>query len=483
MHKMVTKESIRKQHFREGWSIRKIARETGRSRQYIREALKDADVPKYKPRARQPMPVMKDYIEVISEWLEQDKHAPKKQRHTARRIYDRLVAEYDFRGAQSTVRRTVGALRAVPSEAYIPQDAGYGEEAQVDFGQATILLNGKESKVHLFCLRLRASKVPFVYAYRSEKMECFLDGHVRAFTDLGVPLRCRYDNASITVKKLLGGPERQETNLFSSLRAHYLFDSEFCNPAKGNEKGAVENLVGYCRRNTLVPVPDVASLDELNAILAAWCEREKHRLSDDWEQEKAALRPANDGFRACISTAVLVDKLCLVSHLRVKYSAPSEFVGRVLRLDAYPERVDLCDQGRLLASHPRSFQRGDFVMDFRHYLGPLEQKMRAASRAKFLRSMPEAFIRARNELGLRQAGYKEFARILLLAREFALEDLTVALEKALDMGRPTATVVRQLLLSKVRGPAHTIQVPERLQLTLPTPNLNQYDLLIKEAGQ
>ena len=122
-------------------------------------------------------------------------------------------------------------------------------------------------------------------------------------------------------------------------------------------------------------------------------------------------------------------------------------------------------------------------MDFRHYLRPLEQKMRAASRAKFLRGMPEVFIQARNELGLRQAGYKEFARILLLAREFTLDELTGALEKALHMGRPTVAVVRQLLISSTQNPAYPVQVPERLQMTLPTPNLNQYDLLIKEAGQ
>lgn len=282
---MVTIEFIRKLHYVKGYSIREIKRQTGNARQTIRKALASAEIPRYTLTVERPSPVMGPYMSIVERWLDDDKTAPQKQRHTAKRIYERLVDEYGFTGAESTVRRVVGRLKNKPQEAFIPQTAGFGEEAQVDFGKASAIIDGVETMVTLFCFRLRASAVPFVYAYPSERLECFLDGHVRAFQELGVPLRCRYDNTKTAVKKIMRGPEREENTLFSSLRAHYLFDSEFCNPGHGNEKGSVENLVGYVRRNALVPMPEVRSFDELNQALARWCDDQKIRRKKQWEQE------------------------------------------------------------------------------------------------------------------------------------------------------------------------------------------------------
>lgn len=480
---MVTIEFIRKLFYKKGYSIRKIHRETGMSRQSIRKALISAEVPRYKLSAKRPSPVMDPYKPIIQQWLEQDKQAPKKQRHTAKRIFDRLVAEYGFPGAYSTVRRTVREMRNEPEEAFIPQDAGYGEEAQVDFGSAQVVIGGKEVKVTLFCFRLRASGVPFVRAYPTERLECFLDGHVRAFEDLGVPLRCRYDNTRTAVTKILQGPEREEQSLFASLRAHYLFDSEFCNPRRGNEKGSVENLVGYVRRNVLVPVPQLASMDELNRLLAQWCEREKQRLAKEWEPERMALRRPKASFRACISTWAMVNRLCLVNFDRVRYSVPSKLVGRQVRIDAYPERIEIYHEEQRIATHRRAYHRGDSVMDPLHYLDVIKDKKRAAPRAQFVKGMPAVYSQARAELGLRQDGYKEFANILLLAREFPLEQVTAALEKALSIGRPKAAVVRQLILANQPVIAVPVVVPKQLTARVPEPDLERYNQLAKGVSR
>jgi len=288
---MVDIEFIRKQHLVAGWSIRTISRQLGISRQAVRKALASAEPPRYQLRRPRPAPIMDPYGEVIAGWLAQDAQAPRKQRHTAKRIYDRLVADYGFGGAESSVRRVVARLRPRQPEAFVPLSARFGQQAQVDWGQAQVHLEGQPAVAHLFCLRLRASRVPFVWAAPTEKLEAFLEGHRRAFAWLGgVPAECVYDNPKTAVVRILAGPERQEQTLFVSLRAHYLFDSQFCRPGEGHEKGAVENLVGYVRRNALVPVPDFPTWEALNAYLLGWCERERERLAEGWAQEQAGLR-------------------------------------------------------------------------------------------------------------------------------------------------------------------------------------------------
>ncbi len=297
----------------------------------MRKALESAEVPHYGLTKPRPNPVMDPYRETILVWLAQDEHAPKKQRHTARRIYDRLVAEHGFVGAESTVRRFVAQLRDKQPEAFNPLEAAWGQQAQNDWGQATVEIAGQMVIVHLFCSRLRASGVPFAWASPTEKLEAFLEGHCRAFAWFsGVPAECLYDNPKTAVVRILAGPEREEHAVFASLRAHYLFESLFCRPAEGHEKGAVENpslrsgqvLVGYVRRNALVPVPSFPSLhcvqgrlwEALNAHLLAWCEQERRRLADKWAKELAALRPLpTRPFRAALLRLASVSRLSLVT--------------------------------------------------------------------------------------------------------------------------------------------------------------------------
>ncbi len=270
---------------------------------------------------------------VIEQWLQDDTEAPDRQRHTARRIYDRLVEEHGFTGAESAVRRFVARLRAEPKESFIPLSAG----------RAKIRINVVLTEVSLFCLRVKASKVPFAKAYRTEKIEGLLAGHSAAFEWLGgEPTQIVFDNAKTAVVRILAGPEREEHAFYSSLRGHYFFESLFCNPGEGHEKGSVENLVGYVRRNAMVPVSDVPDLETLNKQLLAWCERERTRHRDAWEQERAGLRELlPHPFRCCITKLAKVNKLSLVTDDRVRYSVPTTLVGQTLRIEAFADKIEV----------------------------------------------------------------------------------------------------------------------------------------------
>ena len=342
---MVDVEFIRKKHLVEGWSIRRISRQLDLARQTVRKAMASAEPPRYHLSKPRPCPIMDPYGEVIRGWLAQDVLAPPKQRHTGKRIYDRLVAEYGFAGAESSVRRVVARLRPKQPEVFIPLTAAFGQQGQVDWGQAQVEIAGTPVTVHLFCLRMRASGAPFAWAAPTEKLEAFLEGHRRAFEWLGgVPAECVYDNLKTAVLRILAGPERAEHTVFASLRAHYLFDSLFCRPGEGHEKGAVENLVGYVRRNALVPVPDFPSWEALNAHLLTWCERECHRQSERWQQERSALRALPEQpFSCALTRLVPVSSMSLVRVDCNRYSVPCRYVGRTLRLALSTQRVELWD--------------------------------------------------------------------------------------------------------------------------------------------
>jgi transposase len=481
--KMVEIEFIRKKHYVDGWSIRAISRRLGVSRQAIRRALASAERPRYRLSKPRPCPVIDPVRAIIQGWLGADAAAPPKQRHTAKRIYDRLVAEHRFSGAEVTVRRFVRQLRGAAAEVYVPLTAGWGQQAQVDWGQATVGIGGQAVVAHLFCLRLRASGVPFVWAAPTEKLEAFLEGHRRAFEWLGgVPAECVYDNPKTAVVRILAGPAREEHAVFASLRAHYLFDSLFCRPGEGHEKGAVENLVGYARRNALVPVPDVPTWEALNAHLLAWCERERARLAERWATEQPRLRPLPARPFACALTRLVpVSRLSLVRADHVRYSAPCRYAGRALRLALSTDRVELFDGAERVASHARRYRRGETVLVLEHYLPALARKPRAAAHAAVIEQLPPAYAAARDRLCRGQVdGYRAFVAILLLHREFPTPVVTAALEEAIARDCLTPAAVRQLALNRTAPPpAAPLAVPAVLaEARVSPPDVARYDRLL-----
>jgi len=480
---MVDIEFIRKKHFVEGWSIRMIARQLKVSRQSVRKALESAEVPHYELAKPRPNPVMDPYRETILVWLAQDEQAPKKQRHTATRIYDRLVTEHGFNGAESTVRRFVAQLTDKQPEVFNPLEAAWGQQAQNDWGQAQVEIAGQMVVVHLFCSRLRASGVPFAWASPTEKLEAFLEGHCRAFAWFGgVPAECLYDNPKTAVVRILAGPQREEHAVFASLRAHYLFESIFCRPAQGHEKGAVENLVGYVRRNALVPIPSFPAWEALNAHLLAWCEQERRRLADKWAKERAALRSLpGRPFRAAVLRLASVSRLSLVTVDCSRYSVPCKYVGRTLQVAVFTDKLEVYDAKALVACHLRSHQRGQTILVLEHYLPVLARKPRAVSHAAVVSQMPEVYAAVRDELcHARRDGYREFASILLLHQEFAATAVESALGEARQRGCLSAAAVRQILINQHSPtPPSPVAVPDKLaQARVEPPNLAQYDALV-----
>lgn len=477
---MVDIEFIRKKHFVGGWSIRKIAKNLEISRQSVRKALANSEVPRYKLTEPRPCPVMDPFRDIIRAWLEADKKAPPKQRHTAKRVYDRLVEEYGFTGGESTVRRFVRSLRDYGDEVYIPLTANWGEQAQLDWGEAVVKIGGAEKRVYLFCLRMRASQVPFAKAFPTEKLEAFLAGHVAAFEWLGgVPEHCVFDNPKTAVTKILAGPWREEHEIFSSLKAHYLFDADFCNPAKGNEKGSVENLVGYVRRNALVPVRDYPSFEALNAHLLEWSEKERRRLEEMWLKEREGLRPLpNRSYPCCITKLGVVSKTALVTFDRNRYSVPSKWVNRTVQVVATWDRVKMVVGEEVVAEHERRYGRGETIVELAHYLPALARKPRASMNALAVRRLGGIWEKARIQLCAQKDGYREFTRILMLNGEYPYEEVTAALETAFDMGKATESTVRQLILNSRHEPVRPVPVPPALSgLVFRAPDLSVYDLL------
>lgn len=480
---MVDVEFIRKKHFVEGWSIRRISRHLDLARQTVRKALTSAEPPRYHLSKPRPCPIMGPYGEVIHTWLTQDAQAPPKQRHTSKRIYDRLVAEHGFTGAESSVRRVVARLRPKQPEAFIPLTAAFGQQAQVDWGQAQVAIAGSPVVAHLFCLRLRASGVPFAWAAPTEKLEAFLEGHRRAFEWLdGVPAECVYDNLKTAVLRILAGPEREEHTHFASLRAHYLFDSLFCRPGEGHEKGAVENLVGYVRRNALVPVPDFPSWEALNAHLLAWCGGERRRLGERWQAERAALRPLPTQPFACMLTRLVpVSTTSLVQVDRNRYSVPCRYVGRMLRLALSTAQVALWDGASCVAEHPRCYGRGETILDLAHYLPILARKPGAVRHAAVIAQLPPIYAAVRDRLcGRRRDGYRDFAAILLLHQEFRAELVQEALAEAWERDCLEPSAVRQLILNRMApAPIAPLTLPAALaEARVAAPDLGRYDQLL-----
>ena len=484
-------EVIRRKHYRDGWSIRKIARQLEVSRQTVRKALKEPGPWQYTLTQPKPSPVMDPFRDVIRAWLEQDKKAPRKQRHTGKRIYERLVAEHGFGGAASTVRRYVGQLRRELAleepEAFFLLESSAGEMAQVDWGEASVMLQGIATKVHVFCLRLHFSGVSFACAFPHERLETFLEGHVKAFQWLGgIPDKLVYDNLTAVVHKILGNHQRKLHTRFVALRGHYLFESVFCNPASPHEKGSVENLVGYVRRNALTPVPEVDSYAQLDARLLEWCHQEREARNQAWNPESQGFHPLpKHAFDPATRQNVTVDRLSLITFDKQRYSVPTHCIGRDVSASATSERVRVCYQHELVAEHARVYGDSEPQLELSHYLSALSQKPYAVMNAKVVRQLPCVYQKARERLCRQDPrGYREFVRILLLHRDFPPNWIEESLTEALLTGVLNADVLRNQLQQRA-GICDTAQPSDQTeplrQLKVPVGSPSRYEQLLSEG--
>jgi len=460
-------ELIRTAHRVYGKSIRTIARETGHHRSTIRKALAGVE-PQYHLQQERSSPVMEPVAGVIKEWLKEDPERPEKQRHTARRVYTRLVEEKGFQGAESTVRRWVREAKADlglgSRQAMVPLDPEAAREAEVDWGSALARINGEEARIKMFCMRSRFSGKSFVKAYPWERQEMFLDGHVRAFDYYtGVFPVLVYDNLSVAVRQILRGRQRIEQDRFVSFRSYYTFKARFCNPNAGHEKGGVEGLVGFARRNFLVPLPEVEDFEELNRMLLERCAQhslriiagreDRRTIQERHDQEKADLIDLPDHpFENSRPIQVKVDAYQTARVDRNRYSVPGAWVGRWVWAHVGCEQVELYGDGKRIAGHPRAFSNGKWQLDPQHYLGLIERRPGSFEAARPIRQWrarwPEQYERMLGRLRERQgenAGTGEFVRMLKLHASYPSHQVEQAIGRAFELGSCSCDSVRQLL--------------------------------------
>lgn len=497
-------EQIRKAHEREGLSILGLSERFGTHRRTVRAALVSAVPPAR--RAARPRPgVLDPWVPLVQSWLEADRAAPRKQRHTARRVWQRLVDEHDVVVGESTVRRLVARLRAAQGvplvEVMVPQRHPLGEEAEVDFGTVSVYLAGVLCEVQLFVMRLSASGKSFERAYLNECQEVFLDGHVRAFERFGgCPGRIRYDNLKAAVVRVLRGRDRIESERFVALRSHYGFDSFFCQPGPGgaHEKGGVEGEVGRFRRRHLVPVPQVASMAELNDLLAAGADRDDHRriasrritVGEHFALEADTLRslPA-EPFDYTALSSHRVDRKSRVSVRGAYYSVPARLVGRRLDVRVGAERIEVLDGAAVVASHVRG-RKGDEVLALDHYLEVLAAKPGALAGATALARARAAGLfgpthdRFWAEARRRQGdvgGTRALIEVLLLQRTLAADTVVAGMQRALLAGSVDAEVVA-IEARRLGQPAAAVVIPIGAGLSRfdrPAPTVAHYDSLLE----
>jgi transposase len=457
----------------EGLSRREAARRFGIDPKTVAKMLRHAVPPGYR-RSKPPVrPKLDAFTAIIDKILEADRSAPAKQRHTAKRIHDRLRAEHGFTGGYTIVKDYMREQRARAREVFVPLAHPPGH-AQVDFGEAVAVIGGERRKIHFFCLDLPHSDAGFVKAYPAERTEAFCDGHNAAFAFLGgVPRSILYDNTKLAVARILGDGTRQRTRSFAELQSHYLFRDRFGRPGKGNDKGKVEGLVGYARRNFLVPIPVVASFAELNAHLEQRCldrlgdqvRGQSERIGERLERDLAALQPRPAApYEACERKATRVSSLALVRYDRNDYSVPTAYGHRPVLVRGYVDEVVVSCGAEIIARHERSYARQDFVFDPLHYLALLEQKTGALDQAAPLQgwNLPEGFATLHRllEARLGKAGKREYVQVLRLLEAFGLGDVHAAVREALRLGAIGYDAVKHLVLCRLE------RRPPKLDLTI-----------------
>jgi transposase len=416
-------------------------------------------------------PKLEAWIGIIDQILEEDKSRPAKQRHSALRIWQRLRDEYAFPGCYTIVKEYVRHQKLSQREMFVPLAHPPGH-AQADFGEALVAIAGQEQKPHYFCLDLPQSDDCFVMAFPAETTEAFLEGHVQAFAYLGgVPQTILYDNTKLAVAQILGDGTRRRTQAFSELQSHYLFAERFGRPGKGNDKGKVEGLVGYARRNFLVPVPRCASWQELNAQLLEQCGKRRERrlrgheqmIGERFQKDREALLPLPPvPYEACEKRTTRVTSLALVRYRNNDYSVPAAYGHRGVLIKGYVHEVVICSGSEVIARHRRSYEREDMIFDPLHYLALLEKKPNALDQAAPLVGwqLPDEFAQLRRllEARLSKRGKREFVQVLRLLETFPLEEVSEAVRQALQLGAISFDAVKHLTLCRIE------QRPPRLDL-------------------
>src|SRR6266849_10561866 len=452
-------------------SEREAARQFGLARETVRKMLRYAVPPGY--RRQQPVrrPQLDAWVGAIDRILEEDKARGKKQRHTAKRIFERLRDEHSFTGGYTIVKDYVRLRKLSQREMFVPLEHAPGN-AQADFGEALVVIDGVECHAHYLAVDLPQSDDCFVMAFPAETTEAFLEGHNHAFAYFGgVPRTILYDNTKLAVARILGDGTRTKTRAFTELQSHYLFAEKFGRPGKGNDKGKVEGLVGYARRNFMVPRPRFATWEDFNAHLLLQCQKRRERklrgqqqtIRERFEKDRERLLPLPVApYKACDKRSTRVTSMSLVRYRANDYSVPVCWGHREVLVKGYVHEVVISCGAEVIARHSRSYEREDMIFDPLHYLALLEQKTNALDQAAALVGweLPAEFAQLRRllEARLSKRGKREYVQVLRLLETFSLAEVARAVADALRMRAISFDAVKHLLL------CHLEQRPPRLDL-------------------
>ena len=497
-------EEIRRGHAA-GETILGLAKKYQVHRRMVRQALASAIPPQRKKQERI-LVKLGPVKEIVDGILDADRQAPRKQRHTARRIWGRLCKEHPQHPiAESTVRQYVRVRKRemglAQREVFVPQSYAPGQEGQVDWFEAQVRLNGEARKLQFFAMRSMFSGGAFHRAYSNATQQAFLEAHEHAFAHFGGVFRTlRYDNLGSAVKKILRGYRREETERMIGFRSHWGFTSEYCNPARGNEKGGVEGELGWFRRNWLVPVPEASDLESFNAWLITRCrESQRHVISgreltigDAMREEKPQLLPLMTERFPVAETLypVIVD-----GHGRVKvkanwYSTPL-WPGSRVTARVWPSHVEVWRDGEFAARHERCYGRGHQILNLEHYLDVLEKKPGAMKGSTPLQQWraagrwPACLDTLWQQLEQRHGRSKGTHEMITLVRAGTTGDawagLIVAVKEALRLGVNDAAAVLHILHMPDANDRkrYALALAEELsQFERPMPTMDEYDALL-----
>jgi transposase len=488
MKKMLEYDLVRRLYHHENLSRRAISRRTGYHRRTIDRMLQYSSPPGYQLKNPRPKSKLDPFLPIIDQILKEDKKAPKKQRHTAKRIFDRLKEEHAFSGSYTIVKDYVRAKKLKLKEVYFPLQQSPGT-SQTDFGSFQIIIGGVRQKAYLFCMGLPYSDAIFAQAYPTEAFEAVALGHNGAYRFWeGVPPENLYDNMKTAVALVLEGPNRQLTHDFLSLRSHYIFRSRFCNVGRANEKGVVEGLVGYVRRNFLVPILSFPTWEALNDYLWQKClQRFSHKaagkektIGELLDEERSSFLPfPPTEFDACRQEDRQASSLSLVRYKSNRYSVPVEYAYHKVTVKAYVFEIRVCYRDEVIAIHPRSYNRDDFVFDPLHYLPLLERKPGGLDGAMPFSSweLPECFHTLRRYLEARggDGGKREYIQVLQLLRDFPLPELRRAIERAFECSCVNFDAVKMILLSMREPSFEAIRLSDERMEGLPNIQVKKPD--------
>jgi transposase len=435
----------------DGQPIKEICRKTGISRNTVRKILRGKEAKFTYQREESNQPAQEPIKALIEGWIKHDSLEGKKYRRTAKRMYNELRSEkYGYLGSYASALRCFKEVREKlnkdPAEVFIPLDFGPGEAAQFDWGDVKAVIGGQLTVLNVGAMQLSHSRNSYARVYPSQKQELLFDIHRRAFEHFGgIPRRVIYDNLKTAVKKILKGNHRNLQERFVQFSSHYLYKTDFCNPARGNEKGRIENLIGFIRENFFVPIPKFASLEELNdRLLSFLISVARTKLHPNiagktryevFDQEKGSLMPLPPyGYDCCRVAHAAVTSYSTVHFETNQYSVPGEYVGKTVQVKGYADEVVISMNGAEISRHKRLYSARQHSLNPYHYLEALSRKPRAFADGLPFKEwqLPEVFQHYRRMLKEKfEDGDRYFVKTLLLVKEWPIMEVAESIRQAI----------------------------------------------------